>query len=95
MTKEQLESALDHENVEGFAWVNADEYSFSRECEFYVRGVRYEILWYVNMSYLYVGELFLSFDNVFVSGNWPNNFAENIHFILNDEVVAVLPLTEY
>lgn len=60
-----------------------------------MRGGRYEVEWYVNVSYLYVGELQIRFDDLFITGTWPNNFKNNIHFISCGEIVAILPITEY
>lgn len=101
MTKEQLETLLvNAPNVTGFAWINESKHGFSRECEFHVRGVRYEIRWFINTCYLKIAEAEICFDQLAVSGTWPNNFKTNLQFYRDrygDEpsVVAIIPIEEY
>lgn len=101
MTREQLETLLvNAPNVTGVAWINKEKYGFSRECEFHVRGARYEVRWFTNTCYLKIGEAEICFDQIKVTGTWPNNFKTNLQFYqdrYNDEpsVVAIIPIEEY
>lgn len=103
MTKEYLESVLkSHELIEGLCEC-PDKDGFNRAFEFTVRGVKYKIIWWCNTSYLHIGEAFLPFGWLEISGTWPNGFKNNIQFA--DRVkegqfdcpntVAVIPLEEY
>lgn len=95
MNMEKLESIADHPAIDNFKWVRPDETKFTRTCEFYIRGVRYEVQWFVNYSNLYVGEMQILFDDIRIDGCWPNKFKENLGLLMNGQVAAIIPLIEY
>ncbi|MGX8177468.1 hypothetical protein ACWS7L_08230 [Exiguobacterium artemiae] len=101
MTQQQLVTLLvNAPNVTGFEWINTNDFGFSRECEFHVRGARYEVRWYSNTCYLKIGEAEICFDQLEVAGTWPNNFKTNLQFYQKryDEepsIVAIIPIEEY
>ncbi|WP_113870221.1 hypothetical protein [Paraliobacillus ryukyuensis] len=68
---------------------------YNRIFEFEVRGKTYQIEWWVNVSYLSLGELTVVFDDISIDGCWPNRFKNNINFLNQKETIAVLPLEEY
>lgn len=83
-------------NVKSVQWICKSNYGFSRDLEFYVHGKKYVIEWWVNGSYLYFNEgAMFSFDNVKVSGTWPNRFKTNLQFYQDGKVVAIIPLEQY
>ena len=69
---------------------------FDRTIKFSVRGKDYEIEWYKNISYLYIGEVKIPFYNVSVSGTWPNRFKNNLQFVYaGGETICIMPIEEY
>ncbi|WP_393965778.1 hypothetical protein [Exiguobacterium sp. S22-S28] len=101
MTQEQLETLLvNAPNVTGVAWINENKYGFSRECEFHVRGMRYAIRWFTNICYLIIGEAEVLFEELKVTGTWPNSFKTNLNFYQDrydgePGIVAIIPIEEY
>lgn len=72
-----------------------DKYGFNRTFEFDTRGKHYKIVWFTNVSTLYIGEFELKFDSICIDGCYPNGFRTNINFRWNDKTIGVLPIEEY
>ena len=98
MTKEQLEKVLrSHKNIEVEGWIDPDEYGFSRKIAFTIRGVRYVIVWYCNLSYLYCGELrVVDFARVRLDSTYPDGYKLSL-YMENEygNVIALIPVEEY
>lgn len=74
-------------------WIDEDRYGFSRTVSFNARGNTYKIIWFWNESILSINdEIQIRFNDIEISNTWPNNFKTNIHFSLNGNIVAVLPI---
>lgn len=104
MEKERLESILkSHKAITNIKWIKENEYGFSRNIEFTIRGQRYEILWYINCSELFCGELQVcSFVYIGIDGCYPNGYKENLVFSIPNnnslsgrKTIALIPLEEY
>ncbi len=81
--------------ITGSGWINKDEYGFSRDYAFSIRGVRYVINCWANMGYLTCGELTIPFHNFRFTGTWPHHFKNELQFMYNGKTCAILPLEEY
>ena len=55
------------------------------------------IEWWDNISYLIVesNEMKIPFDNLEISGTWPNGYKNNIQFSYNGSVCCIIPLEKY
>ena len=98
MTQEKLEQVLkSHHAIENVQWTNYDEYGFSRNITFTIRGAEYRILWYCNYSELFCGELcIVGFEYIDINGCYPNHFKNNLNFRkYGAGTIAVIPLEEY
>lgn len=68
----------------------------NRIISFFVRGVYYEIEWWVNVCTLHVGEMLVRFEMVELNGFWPNMYKNNLCFSIGkDIIVAIIPVEEY
>ncbi len=95
MKLEDLEKVLkSHPAIEFKELPEEEPGKLDRYREFTVRGVEYRIQWWVNICYLYIGEVKIPFYKVEVSGTWPNNFKLNLQFSYMRAVCVILPLEE-
>ena len=96
MTKEDIEKLLSsHESI---TLIMPDESSggFDRDIKFIVRKIEYRIQWWINLCYLFIGEVQIPFHYIEISGTWPNLFKTNIQFSgLDGNKVAIIPAEEY
>ena len=57
---------------------------------------RYHILWYANIAYLYAeGDMQIPFDDLKITGSWPNGYKTSLQFYYNGQVCCILPIEEY
>lgn len=79
--------------------VNAESHDiegdYNRTIEFTALGLEYKIVWFVNISRLYIGHVQVMFNSIDIGGTWPNSFKSNINFRDNKGTVCVLPIEEY
>ena len=68
--QEKLAQYLENHGIPG-AWVNPDEYGFSRTFRFNVLGQICEIIWYCNYSTLIIGNAEFWFDRIDDSNAYP------------------------
>ena len=68
---------------------------YNRVIKFTAFNVEYKIVWWTNVSYLYIGNVQIVFNNIDVSGSWPNKFKLNINFTTPAGTVCILPIKEY
>lgn len=83
-------------NVTDVEWINFDTNGFSRTIQFKANEITYKIEWWSNISYLQTNSgLVVPFENVEVSGTWPNRYKTNLQFYNKGVTVAILPLEKY
>ena len=92
-TVEKLGSLSPNIKVEG--WVNKDDFGFSRDFAFEVRGQRYVLNIWANYSNLMCGELTVLFDRIEFNGCWPDRFKNDLRFYFKGNIVAILPVDEW
>jgi hypothetical protein len=92
-----LDKAFELKLIDGLSY-NTKKDEFDRDIDFTIIrcGTGYKISWWSNVAYLYVGDSFqLPFDDLEVSGTWPNNFKTNLQFEYNKNKCAIIGLEGY
>lgn len=75
-----------------------EEQEIWREINFrsLLNGTDYKITWYCNISYLSDREgLTIPFDQLSITGTWPNQYKNNLQLYYKGNVCCILPLEEY
>ena len=96
-TKEKLESALESiPLISNIEWIYKEKGGWSRKIQFTVRNRTYKIVWFTNVSTLYINdEIAIPFDSLAYNGFYPNDFKNNLIFSLNGNSVLYMPVEEY
>jgi hypothetical protein len=93
-TIEQLDKVLSHPAIT--VEPVAEEDGFNRNRTFTALDQKYEIEWWANIQYLFIGNATIVFDSVRVQATWPNHFKNNLQFYdTSGEVVCVVPIERY
>lgn len=89
---ETLFSVLNsHKNI-----TNVSEGASFRHILFTINGFDYHIEWFINQCYLHYNMLTVCFNNVKLSGTWPNKAKQNLQFYdAEGNPVAIIPVEEY
>jgi hypothetical protein len=67
-----------------------------RTLGFYIGVKKFEIEWWVNISYLHTDcGCKIPFHTVTLSGTWPNRAKLNLQFYYNKEAGCILPVEHY
>ena len=95
MKIEELDKVLTHHAIYLDPVVEKDG-EFNRHRVFSALGEEYLIQWWVNIAYLFIGNVQIVFDSVRVQGTWPNGFKNNLQFYnAAGNVVCIIPIEEY
>lgn len=96
MTIEQIIKLLkSNKCIENVIYKESSDGNFNRDITFVIRGVTYKIEWWINLSYLHIGEFKMYFDKVELDGCWPNHFKNNLNFLTGGNTTAIIPVEEY
>lgn len=91
MTIEELDNVLAHPNIQ-LAPITKKPGEFNRDRIFTLNGKEYHIEWWVNISYLYIGNVVVPFHRVRRANTWPIMSKRNLQFYdVHDQVCCVIP----
>ena len=94
-TIEQLDAVLDYPTIERLETPNPSEY-FDRARHIRVLGKEYDIAWYVNIVYVFIGDVQLVGRYLKRTNTWPVHTKMQLQLIGNDDqVVAIIPIEYY
>jgi len=98
ITFEALEALLkSHKNIKDVENKQPDTGEFNRDFRFKVSGNQYLITWWKNVCYLHIDtRCFIIFNQVEISGTWPNRAKNNLQFMnAAGDKVCILPIEQY
>ena len=91
---EELESLLNTDLIELFVSKDVPG-KLNRSFKFIAFDKTYLIEWWKNLCYLYIDDVQIPFEQVKITGTWPNRYKNNLQFYYNGEVCAILPIEKY
>jgi len=68
---------------------------FYRSFTFDALGNEYVFTFYQNQCHITRDGLQINFTHASIDGCWPNKYKENLNLVIANEIVAIIPLTEY
>lgn len=58
-------------------------------------GIKIIFEWYANLCNAYIGNIKIhGFNNITISGNWPNAFRTNLELRKNNNIIAIIPIVK-
>jgi hypothetical protein len=83
------------ENIGGIP-NNTDKYGFYRQFMLNCLGKNIIFEWYTNLCSAYIDDIqIFGFDNIEITGTFPNKYKMNIELKKNGNVICIIPIQKY